>query len=76
MFIYSSEYHRKAPILINDNVINASSRLWWSSDGTEKSDRTGLGGNGSNCLPVIRKYCCIAEFRSVNLFSSLHPLII
>ena len=39
-------------------------------------ERTGLGGNGSNCLPVTRKYYCIAELRSVNLFSALRSLTI
>ena len=37
---------------------------------------TGLGGNGSDRLPVTRKYCCIAELRSINLFSALHSLAI
>ena len=59
--IYLSEFHRKAPIPITDKVMNASSRFRWSSDGTLKSERTGLGGDGSNCLPVTRKYCCIAK---------------
>ena len=39
-------------------------------------ENTGLGDNGSNCLPVTRKYCCIAELRSVNLFSALRCFII
>ena len=42
-----------------------------SSDGIKKSESTGFGANGSNCLPVTKKYCCIAELRSINLFSAL-----
>ena len=34
IYFYLSEYHRKAPIPTIDININASSRLWWSSDGT------------------------------------------
>ena len=76
LYFYLSEYHRKAPILTIDSVINVSSRLRWSSDGTQKSESTGLGGNDSNHLPVTMKYCCIIELRSTNLFSALRCFII
>ena len=33
LFTYQNRT-KKAPILIIDKVINASSQLWWSSDGT------------------------------------------
>ena len=39
-------------------------------------ERTGLSGNGCKDLPVTRKYCCIAVFRSENLYLALHSLII